>query len=660
MRPSQCYSQECVDEKHDSKDAQPDTYTLTYFSPWQYKDTYKSVSSKDNGQTLSIRTLETGKYNWASKLPKIFNDIQEKEDKRSGCGSREEFQVSCKNCPPWHWEILLNQSSVKPCSESERREDKRNHSEDRYGTRSWEQREQFLLKHSILQALRWGSAVALTWSLYHDWGSQRCKNPLYKHKTQEQLYSSNKTQTIKSLYNEADHKESGNKNCSSEERSHSKDNMCNRCTQHESHRPDVEPVYNSLVGSHSPFSFLWNIISNQNKLTNQIFTKSALKDKPPDSILNDIVIPDIHSQVQNFQGHSTSEESLTQICEIVTASSVPTETQFMQYTRPIQSEDLHFEDSEGCLASELLEKSQASNLEQEYSQNSHVNKQNILPDNNKDKGNLDIGCTKAIKETREQNWESISVSAKPLKCSLKNEVKLQDLIYGESELSAGAGGSSEHPHQNIGITEFNDSFMEILSAGSQDIKAIQDKLLGVLESDVGYSIVDVETESAVMSFRAGSLLGDPSAMFNLALCYHLGHGVNQDLKMARELYEAASVAGHSWATYNLAVLVSQGQGGSSDLKCTYNLLIKAGEMGVREAQEALKLLEQKRNCVRKEDPLKFSKSEPSLTSRSSGMWSSYSTSDLEFMDESDISVSMEVLADLNASQKTSKSFYLGL
>ena len=63
---------------------------------------------------------------------------------------------------------------------------------------------------------------------------------------------------------------------------------------------------------------------------------------------------------------------------------------------------------------------------------------------------------------------------------------------------------------------------------------------------------------------------------------------------ARKLYEVASAAGHGWATYNLAVMLNQGLGGPSLPSKAHSLLLQAAEMGVKEAKDALLVLEEEK------------------------------------------------------------------
>lgn len=74
-------------------------------------------------------------------------------------------------------------------------------------------------------------------------------------------------------------------------------------------------------------------------------------------------------------------------------------------------------------------------------------------------------------------------------------------------------------------------FNQVLKLGNEDLRSLEAKFHGVLESEVGVSMVETDPRLAVSWFRAGALLGNPAATFNLALCYYTGQGVTKDLTM---------------------------------------------------------------------------------------------------------------------------------
>ncbi|KAK7066571.1 hypothetical protein SK128_009151 [Halocaridina rubra] len=223
------------------------------------------------------------------------------------------------------------------------------------------------------------------------------------------------------------------------------------------------------------------------------------------------------------------------------------------------------------------------------------------------------------------------------------------------------------------IDEFSDGLKEILEVGRKDLNDFNTQFMGVLEGNIGRSISKEEPNLAIAYFRAGALLGDASSTYNLALCYHLARGIDQDLKMARELYEAASLAGHGWATYNLAVLLFEGEGGPADSEKAQELLKKAAEKGVQEAHDAMRQIQ---NAPKIEDSRKLkdvtgrthqeerrqrisiAHSEPMLSNVLSYTWAtSYSENDIDFMEDAPtVTVADLTNTEMEATQKP--KFYL--
>ncbi|XP_045623228.1 uncharacterized protein [Procambarus clarkii] len=640
VRASHLFCQESVEEHkpHSKKVVQQHSLAPLYYSlptSCHNKDDpiFKSVNGVHRWENQVIRTLE--------------NDLKGKEEKHQRSGrDRDVFTAGYNSSTPWHWEVLLDSTQDKPLGKEEKKQENGKQTHDRDGTCPLQQWGCFLSTYSILQAVGWGSAVALTWSLYHDWGVLRCK-----YKRQGQDYFCNSEQKTKSWYNEADTLVSKCQVNYSEHYQYIKDQAYYESQQHEDDMPHLHHFF-SHETSQSPFGFFWNIAANQFELKKTMFSKATLKDKSLDSLLNNRIIPDLHKDLQLFQDKNTSQTKQKQSCKYGTEVPITKEAHFsMQNTYSIQDNTILFEDSECCQNPKLFIKPQPTKLEEEDIKQSDTDKESLLLDKAKSEEDRDVRCTKGVQKTARLE-ESVSALSDPSirQSSLKREeVLLEDCTCDDSGQNVGASDSSQHLDAEPGIIELSDSFMEILKAESQGIKIIQDQLLGVMEGEI---------LSAVTHFKAGALLGDPSAVFNLALCYQLGHGVTQDLKMARELYETASEAGHGWATYNLAVLMSRGQGGPSDSDRMYSLLVKAEKMGVPEAQEALRKLKSD-NYFWKEDTMKSSRSEPAFASVSSSRWSSsYSTSDLEFMDESDVFISSDLSTDLNRSENTSL-FYIG-
>ncbi|MPC14250.1 Death ligand signal enhancer [Portunus trituberculatus] len=216
----------------------------------------------------------------------------------------------------------------------------------------------------------------------------------------------------------------------------------------------------------------------------------------------------------------------------------------------------------------------------------------------------------------------------------------------ETELSAEEKDGSEYCQS----TSHNEP---INNLDSDEIKMLQEKLLEIVKahhkehlSEIlkkGNTSLDSKPEEMIVYFQAGVLVGDSTSAFNLALCYHMGHGTTQDLEKARKLYEVASAAGHGWATYNLAVMLNHGLGGPFLPQKAYSLLLQAATMGVKEAKEALSGLEEEEDPQQTvsqeghEPSLRQCYSEPCLHSLLNKEWPlSYSTGDLHsLLDEDD-------------------------
>ncbi|ROT62873.1 hypothetical protein C7M84_019264 [Penaeus vannamei] len=225
----------------------------------------------------------------------------------------------------------------------------------------------------------------------------------------------------------------------------------------------------------------------------------------------------------------------------------------------------------------------------------------------------------------------------------------QDNFSNDSGHSSGTNRPSiQQEKEQDNNEDFDDDLKKILDEGIQDIRILQGELRSAIEEDFARSNESSSPGAALVYFQVGTMLGDPDSTFNLALCHHFGRGVKQDMKKARNLYEAASRKGHGGATFNLAILVSQGQGGSANLPRARRLLALAAERGVEEARIALQQIdeeEESENDVYKEGGLSRTQSEPTLSSAPSSNWSSsYSTTDLDILEDSLGFVSMEINA----------------
>jgi len=117
-------------------------------------------------------------------------------------------------------------------------------------------------------------------------------------------------------------------------------------------------------------------------------------------------------------------------------------------------------------------------------------------------------------------------------------------------------------------------------------------IVGEFELDLGIeSFLAGDYKDAVDHFKLSSHHNHPGGLFNLALCYEQGIGVNKNMNTAKRLYEIASSLGHAKAFYNLGVIYAQGLGGvHKNFDQAKKLFDKAAELGNDDAIKALSLL----------------------------------------------------------------------
>jgi TPR repeat protein len=80
------------------------------------------------------------------------------------------------------------------------------------------------------------------------------------------------------------------------------------------------------------------------------------------------------------------------------------------------------------------------------------------------------------------------------------------------------------------------------------------------------------------------------ALFNLAICYENGLGVEKDVKKAIELYMKAADLGHARSAYNAAILLMASSSSVVDSQTALKMMEKAAEMGLKEGQRELGVL----------------------------------------------------------------------
>ncbi len=105
--------------------------------------------------------------------------------------------------------------------------------------------------------------------------------------------------------------------------------------------------------------------------------------------------------------------------------------------------------------------------------------------------------------------------------------------------------------------------------------------------DNGFGIQTDKTR-ALYYYESASELSNKYALFNLGWMYYNGENVNKDVFKAFELYKMASDFGHPRAMYNLANMHFTGTGTVKDLKMAYKLFLKSKMHGIEESEYFIK------------------------------------------------------------------------
>lgn len=117
------------------------------------------------------------------------------------------------------------------------------------------------------------------------------------------------------------------------------------------------------------------------------------------------------------------------------------------------------------------------------------------------------------------------------------------------------------------------------------------KIIGEIELELGIACIRLGNfEGAVEHFKMSTNSNNNSGCFNLALLYEHGLGVEQDLLMAKKLYELAANWGHREALYNLGVFFAQGIGTRKDYRQAKICFEKAAKLGDASSANALNML----------------------------------------------------------------------
>ncbi|KAK3851473.1 hypothetical protein Pcinc_041882 [Petrolisthes cinctipes] len=681
VKPSQCSPQDCKDDINNKECGR-----LQCLMSCTVRDYYSTYDQRNTGTLLPISFGAIVSKNVPRGLENCCDCKRVSVASYHTSSSRDEQPVSGnkgKNYyskPPWLWQSLLDHCPQKKLSD-ERSEN------DHEDSKDWHNKchqEHFLHTHSVLQGLGWGSAVAFTWSLYRDFEDLR-KYPLeWKgQKHGDCTCWSGKTETCADTSSPKYDIYFKNFECNNEESftDHLKECSKNwvgrpiyiRSVQSQCHKCQEQYPKNLDRYAHNyPFMHLWNIGSYGVKLKRAVDYKTWVNRKDSDLSVSeyaldiekaeDEIVADSNTELslrirtlESEIGETENEIVVSNSAEVLLQKSKLEIENISEFTAEEDNLSLHdgacsqrLQTDSGCVSdSSKTCIPPASATTREYSKDDHV----LTQHSQKETQTNQTSCNFSQYKLHEESAALSGVT--------KSEVWIEDCSEsGDEEDSKETGNPQEHDQ---GINKFSDSLLEVLTAGTENLRSLEAKFRGVLESEVGVSLVETDPGRAVSWFRAGTLLGDPAATFNLALCYHTGQGITQDLTMARELYEAASLAGHGWGSYNLAVMLSCGEGGTMDHQKAHHLLRLAAQRGVQQAQQALPLFNYNRQTQTQHsvDELKYTQSEPALAVSPSVNWlSSYSTSDLSSIDESDICSVSDLSTQVSKVAESKSQFYL--
>nr|XP_026497539.1 uncharacterized protein LOC113401721 [Vanessa tameamea] len=118
------------------------------------------------------------------------------------------------------------------------------------------------------------------------------------------------------------------------------------------------------------------------------------------------------------------------------------------------------------------------------------------------------------------------------------------------------------------------------------------EVLNSIENRLGLAAIENgQPQEGLNLLRSAANRNHAPAIYNLALCYELGLGVDINEKIAMEYYRSAAALQHPGALYNLGIYYGQGRGGlSRDDVTAIRLLRLAAVQGQQDAIKALNSL----------------------------------------------------------------------
>ncbi|KAG7174208.1 hypothetical protein Hamer_G003112, partial [Homarus americanus] len=325
--------------------------------------------------------------------------------------------------PPWHWEILLNQHRQENPRRNRNKWEKREERQEWDRACHWQQRKRFLFTHSVFQSLGWGSAVVLTWSIYNDWGNHPYSYHWNTRRQCKEIFLSQSEEEINSKPKTND----------SEQHQHNKEDTLSDVLD----IPEIQEF------------------QDKDRIELPVVqSKFSVEVQPKDSLSDVLDTRDIHSNIQEFQGHKRLE--LQQDYENETELSIEGEAQVCEQDedsgRPVKG------DLKCSLNSELCNSLPASGLEQDAINTSDG--LGLLQGETLFEENGIVECMKVSREIKGSE-ECVpcgsGILTKP-QAVRSEEVKIKDCTSDDSGQSTStSSNSSSHQLDKMTIEEFSDS-----------------------------------------------------------------------------------------------------------------------------------------------------------------------------------------------------------
>ena len=107
--------------------------------------------------------------------------------------------------------------------------------------------------------------------------------------------------------------------------------------------------------------------------------------------------------------------------------------------------------------------------------------------------------------------------------------------------------------------------------------------------DNGYG-VNADKTKALYYYNVASEMNNEFAMYNLGWMYQVGENLNKDTVKAFELYSKSAEKGHPQATFNLANMYFSGEGTTKDIQTAYKLFLQSKIRGIKESEYYINLI----------------------------------------------------------------------